>query len=136
MSVQLLLSRNANNVDLIDYFINNNGDRFSMHDPNASITRTLILNKPDNIETGKGIVVNNTTEYVKTERMNYSSAVISDQTFINNLSYFINMYQLNIRPVTIELESVSYYCSTYITVGNNIFYILYISPAQYSTSSE
>jgi hypothetical protein len=133
MSVQLLLSRNSSNLDLVDSFLNS---ITNYYDDNTPITRVLDLTTNNGVETVKGTVTINDTVFTKTNATNYSSAVVNDQTFINNLSVFISSFQLNIVPLTVNLDGNTYYCNSYITLGPKRFYILYNQPASTESTSQ
>lgn len=119
-----LLISNTNGIDLIDYFLNS-FQVFEIMNSQNKIDKTLTLETVNELQTCTGtVMVNDTTTYVKTEQRNYSLAVLSDQTFINNLIYFINLYRSSIPKITINYQGTIYVCTSTITINSSRFYIL------------
>jgi hypothetical protein len=56
------------------------------------------------------------------------SAIVTDQTFINNLTYFINMFSVYIDLTTVNIEGTSYVCNSYISLSGKKYYILGTQP--------
>lgn len=124
-----LLISNASGVDLIDYFLNS-FQVFEIMNSQNKIDKSLSLNTINELQTCTGkVVVNDTTTYIKTEQRNYSLAIVSDQTFISNLIYFINLYRTTIPTIYINYEGTMYVCSSSITINSSRFYILEFPPA-------
>jgi hypothetical protein len=122
MSYPFLLQNNSQNIDLIDFYINNNGPRFGVQQPQQ---KTLELTVQNSIEKIKGIVLSEGILYTKEEARNFSSAIVSDATFINNLIFFINLFAEQLEsPVQVNYNSVNYVVKKSINVGNKRFYIL------------
>jgi hypothetical protein len=136
MSIKLLLTHNSRNINLVDYFIYSNGDYDRVTtDENVNYKSSLILNKENDVEICKGINKINNTEYMKTEIMNYSSGLITDETFINNLNYFLTSYKLSVKPTHIEIEGTKYYTDTRIIINGRAFYVLYDPPSETPTET-
>jgi hypothetical protein len=122
-SIPLLLTNNINNYDLIDYFVNNVTMPFGIR-PDETVDRTLILSTVDGLEKCKGVVVREGVTYTKEETRNYTSALVSDQTFISNLTYFINMFRIDIPLTTVSVDGTNYQCNSYISLSGKPYYIL------------
>jgi hypothetical protein len=130
-SIPLLLS-NASGIDLIDYFLHS-FQSFDVMNSMNKVERTLTLDTVSELQTCTGtIVVNNSTTYTKSEQRNYSLSIVSDQTFINNLIYFINLYRATIPKVTVNYQGTVYICTSTITINSSRFYILEFPPAPVS----
>ena len=122
-SIPLLLTNNINNYDLIDYFVNNATMPLGIR-PAEIVDRTLILSTVDGLEKCKGVVITEGVTYTKEETRNYTSALVSDQTFISNLSYFINMFRIDIPLTTVSVDGTNYQCNSYISLSGKLYYIL------------
>jgi hypothetical protein len=122
-SISLLLTNNINNIDLIDYFVNNVTMPMPTF-PDQQISRTLELYSDNSLDKCKGIVVRDNTTYTKEETRDYKSAIVTDQTFINNLTYFINMFSVYIDLTTVNIEGTNYVCTSYISLSGKKYYIL------------
>jgi len=122
-SIPLLLTNNINNYDLIDYFVNNVTMPFGIR-PDETVDRTLILSTVDGLEKCKGVVVREGVTYTKEETRNYTSSLVSDQTFITNLTYFINMFRIDIPLTTVSVDGTNYQCNSYISLSGKPYYIL------------
>jgi len=119
-----LLLSNASGIDLIDYFINS-FQIFEVMNNQNKIDRTLTLELVNDLQTCRGtVIVNDTTTYVKAEQRNYSLSIVSDQTFINNLTYFINLFRVTIPKVIVNYQGTIYVCTSSITMNSAKFYIL------------
>jgi hypothetical protein len=126
-SISLLLTNNINNIDLIDYFVNNVTMPMPTF-PGQQVDRTLLLYKDNQFDKCKGVVVREGTTYTKEETREYASAIVTDQTFINNLTYFINMFSVYIDLTTVNIEGTSYVCNSYISLSGKKYYILGTQP--------
>jgi hypothetical protein len=122
-SIPLLLTNNINNYDLIDYFVNNATMPLGIR-PDEIVDRTLILSTVDGLEKCKGVVITEGVTYTKEETRNYTSALVSDQTFITNLTYFINMFRIDIPLTTVSVDGTNYQCNSYISLSGKLYYIL------------
>ena len=123
-----LLISNGSGIDLIDYFLNS-FQVFEIMNSQNKVDKTLILETINDLQTCTGrVVVNDSTTYVKTEQRNYSLSIVSDQTFINNLVYFINLYRVSIPKITINYQGTIYVCTSTITINSSRFYILEFPP--------
>lgn len=133
MSAIPLLLSNVSGFDLVDYFLNS-FQVFEIMNSQNKIDKTLTFETVNALQTCTGtVIVNDTTTYVKTEQRNYSLAIVSDQTFINNLIYFINLYRMSIPKININYEGTVYICTSTITINNSRFYILEFPPAPAAT---
>jgi hypothetical protein len=131
-----LLISNGSGIDLIDYFLNS-FQVFEIMNSQNKVDKTLTLETINELQTCTGrVVVNDSTTYVKTEQRNYSLSIVSDQTFINNLLYFINLYRSSIPKITIDYQGTVYVCTSTITINSSRFYILEFPPAPAPTPSE
>jgi hypothetical protein len=126
-SISLLLTNNINNIDLIDYFVNNVTMPMPTF-PDQQISRTLELYSDNSLDKCKGIVVRDNTTYTKEETRDYKSAIVTDQTFINNLTYFINMFSVYIQLTNVNIEGTNYVCNSYISLSGKKYYILGTAP--------
>ncbi len=129
MSAIPLLISNASGIDLVDYFLNS-FQVFEIMNSQNKVDKTLTLETVNDLQTCTGtVVVNDSTTYVKTEQRNYSLAIVSDQTFINNLIYFINLFRAVIPKISVNYQGTLYICTSTITINNSRFYILEFPPA-------
>jgi hypothetical protein len=126
-SISLLLTNNINNIDLIDYFVNNVTMPYPTF-PDQQVSRTLNLFTENGFDKCKGVVVRNETTFTKEETRDYKSAMVTDQTFINNLTYFINMFSVYIDLTTVNIEGTNYVCNSYISLSGKKYYILGSQP--------
>jgi hypothetical protein len=122
MAIQYLLKSNSQNIDLVDYYVDNLSQlNYSQEAPQ----KKLQLSVTNGNETIKGFFIRDGVTLCKEETKNYSSALISDATFINNLQYFINMYGVNLEhPVQVFLNEQELTVSRYIYMAAQRFYIL------------
>jgi len=121
MTIAHLLKLNNNNIDLVDFYVYNIGN----HHYGDNVVRNLYLSTENSIEKVKGVVTYDGIVYTKEENRNYTSAIISDSTFINNLLYFINLYGMTLdRRLHVHLNGQEYKVQTWITISNERFYIL------------
>jgi hypothetical protein len=124
-----LLISNGSGIDLVDYFLNS-FQVFDIMNSQNKVDKTLVLEIINELQTCTGrVVVNDSTTYVKSEQRNYSLSIVSDQTFINNLLYFINLYRASIPKITIDYQGTTYVCASTITINSSRFYILEFPPA-------
>jgi len=118
----LLLSLNINNIDLVDYFINNVSNNLFIN--NGIITRTLTLTTTNGIDTCLGTVIFNNVTYSKLENQSFTNALVSDTTFITNLSFFLSTFSIPLLSTTIIINGTNYICKSYITISGKPYYVL------------
>ncbi len=129
MSSTILLTNNNTNINLIQYFIESL-TTLQILTQSYKVSRTLELYTNDNIEICKGTVKLNNIHIVhnpifeKIENINYSTAIITDPDFINNMLYFINNFSKTILDTIIIINDVKYSCNKYIELGGKNYYIL------------
>jgi hypothetical protein len=122
MTIAHLLKLNNDRIDLVDFYVYNiNHDYYR----NEDVVRNLYLINENSIERVKGVVSHNGIVYTKEENRNFSSSIVSDSLFINNLLFFINLYGMTLdRPLHIHYNGQEYKVGTWIIISNERFYIL------------
>jgi hypothetical protein len=129
MSSIILLSNNSDNTDIIATFINYLTPLQNMTF-SYTATRILELYKENDEEICKGTVnlknikIEYNPDFYKTEKTNYSSAIITDQTFINNLMFFYDEFKVDMLETTINIEGITYNSNSYISINEVNYYIL------------
>lgn len=129
MSNIILLTNNQDNINLINVFLDDLTPLQTLTH-SYKIIRILELSINDNIETCKGIVklsnihIEYKPEFTKIENMNYTSSIITDTEFINNLLFFVNDYSNEILDTTIIINNISYKCNKFIDIADKNYYIL------------
>ena len=129
MSSIILLSNNSDNRDIIATFINYLAPLQNMTF-SYTATRILELYKENDEEICKGTVnlknikIEYNPDFYKTEKTNYSSAIITDQTFINNLMFFYDEFKIDMLETTINIEGITYNSNSYISINEVNYYIL------------
>jgi hypothetical protein len=129
MNQTILLTNNNDDINLVNTFVTY---LTSLQDSTNSfkVSRELELLTIDDIETCNGIVSlsNIYFEYnpifEKKEAMNYSSAIIKDETYINNLLFFENDFSKSILDITITVDNIKYNSNKFIEIGTKNHYIL------------
>jgi hypothetical protein len=125
----ILLTNNNNNINFIEYFLDSL-TTLQILTNSYTINRTLQLSVIDNIESCHGIVklsnvhINHTPVFEKVENIEFISAIIKDQTFINNLLLFQNDYSNTILDTEVIINNDRYHCNKYIEIADKKYYIL------------
>jgi hypothetical protein len=60
----------------------------------------------------------------KNDNIDYSSAIVKDQTFVNNLLYFQNDYSIPLLEIKIKIDNTFFICNKYIEISDKNYYIL------------
>jgi hypothetical protein len=129
MSSTILLTNNSDNYNLIQYFIESL-TTLQILTQSYKVSRTLELFTIDNIEISKGTVKLNNIHFVhnpifeKVENINYSTAIITDTDFINNILYFANNFSKSILESIIIINGQQYNCNKFVELGSKNYYIL------------
>ena len=129
MSSIILLSNNSDNTDIIATYINYLTPLQNMTF-SYTATRILELYKENDEEICKGTVnlknikIEYNPDFYKIEKTNYSSAIITDQTFINNLMFFYDEFKVDMLETTINIEGITYNSNSYISINEVNYYIL------------
>lgn len=117
-----LLTLNNQNIDLVHHYIDEILSRIYTQSP---AIKTLYLTLENGVENIKGVVVKDGTTYTKEDNRNFSSAIVSDATFINNSIYFINLYADIIQEeIKVIYNSNTYSIKKSLVIGNKRFYVL------------
>jgi hypothetical protein len=125
----ILLTNNNNNINFINFFIDSL-TTLQILTQSYSITRTLELSIVDSIEKCRGIVTvnnihfNHHQTFEKIENIEFLSAIIRDETFINNLLLLQNDFSSSILDTTIIVNDITYKCNKYIEIADKNYYIL------------
>ena len=125
----IVLTNNNQYIDLISIYINS---LTPLQFLTFSYTSTRILKlytqSEEEICNGTVIVKNNKIDFNqsfnKVENTNYSSAIITDQTFINNLINIYEQFKINMLQTTIDINGVSYNSNSYISINDKNYYVL------------
>ena len=129
MSSTILLTNNNQEINLIDTFIESLTPLQSLTN-SFNILRTLELSTINDIQTCKSSVLlsNKYYEYnpqfEKNDNIDYSSAIVKDQTFVNNLLYFQNDYSIPLLEIKIKIDNTFFICNKYIEISDKNYYIL------------
>jgi hypothetical protein len=129
MSSIILLTNNSENIDIIANFIDYLSPLQNLTFSYKS-TRLLDLYTDNNEEMCKGDLklhnfkIDVYSEFNKTENCNYSSAIITDHTFINNLMLFYDEFKIDMLETTININGITYNSNSYISINNINYYIL------------
>ena len=129
MSSIILLTNNSENIDIIANFIDYLSPLQNLTFSYKSI-RLLDLYTDNNEEICKGDLklhnfkIDVYSEFNKTENCNYSSAIITDKTFINNLMLFYDEFKIDMLETTINISGITYNSNSYISINNINYYIL------------
>lgn len=128
MSSTILLT-NSNETNLISSFLDMLTPLQTLTNT-YYVTRILYLSTIDNIEICSGSVklknkyIDYNPEFSKTENMNYSSAIITDQTFIDTILYFLPDFNIPILDTTITINSIKYFCNKSLKINEKYYYVL------------
>jgi hypothetical protein len=129
MTNTILLTNNNETLNLIAYFLDNLTPLQTLTNT-YYVTRILDLSSIDNIEICSGLVklknkyIDYNPEFSKTENTNYSSAIITDHTFVNNILYFLPDFNIPILDTNVIVGSVKYFCNKSIQINEKYYYVL------------
>jgi hypothetical protein len=93
---------------------------------NNTSEKKIYFSSQGAVESIKGVVINQGITYSKEDNnSNYSSSIVSDSTFINNLTYFIQIYSQNVQSrIDIFLNGQQSKIDKFIFLGTQRFYIV------------
>lgn len=125
-----ILGPNENNIDLIDFYI----DEISRSIYESNVTRKLFLTTENSTQKIKGTITyqlsgpNDTfieTILTKEQNRNYTSAIINDSTFVNRMNDLWDLYSVDLNPIVLlNINGEEYQIKKHITISNRRYYLI------------
>lgn len=122
----IILTNNINNINLVDYLINNI-KRYGFSEENI-VSLTINLETIDGTQRATSTLIynnnGNTETITKTLNINYETAIKTDTEFNNHILYLLGLYPNSIYPITINYNGVPYICDKVIAINRIPFFAL------------
>jgi hypothetical protein len=123
----IVLCNNNNNINLVDYLINDLRSSTYIREENY-VSANMTLLTVNGVQQGSGEFKYNSDNRVvtltKQVDVNYESAIITDTDVINHLLYLYNMFPNYVYLMNINYNGVTYTCNQFININGQNFYFL------------